>query len=69
MTIDELNYFIIEYGKLLYVFYCNLCGDRMEADDLYQDTILKAVELRHRQEKGKDGAVYLSNLSCGIIYG
>lgn len=50
MTAGELNDLISKHGKNVYNFCCNLTGDRMEAEDLYQDTFLKAVELCHKLE-------------------
>ena len=41
----ELEACIDEYGKDLYSFCRHLACDRQEAEDLYQDTFLKAVEL------------------------
>lgn len=41
----ELEACIDEYGKDIYSFCRHLACDRQEAEDLYQDTFLKAVEL------------------------
>ncbi len=41
----ELEACINEYGKDIYSFCRHLACDRQEAEDLYQDTFLKAVEL------------------------
>lgn len=41
----ELEACIDEYGKDIYSFCRHLAYDRQEAEDLYQDTFLKAVEL------------------------
>lgn len=41
----ELEACINEYGKDVYSFCMYLAYDRQEAEDLYQDTFLKAVEL------------------------
>ena len=46
MTGFELEHCINEYGKDIYSFCKHLTGNRQEADDLYQDTFLKAVELQ-----------------------
>ena len=48
MTRVELEQCINEYGTEIYSFCKHLTGSKQEADDLYQDTFLKAVE---RQEK------------------
>lgn len=46
MTDFELEQFITEYGEDIYSFCCCLTGSRQEADDLYQETFLRAVEKR-----------------------
>lgn len=66
MTTDELKRLITEYGMHLYSFCCNLTGNRMDADDLYQDTILKAVELRHRLDSSGNPKSYLIGISIKI---
>lgn len=45
MTRLELEWCINTYGKEIYSFCRHLTGNVQEADDLYQDTFLKAVEL------------------------
>lgn len=52
MTADEMEQLIILYGKSIYSFCCHLTGSRQTADDLYQDTLLKAVELCHKLNSG-----------------
>lgn len=44
----ELEQCIHEYGKEIYSFCKHLTCNRQEADDLYQDTFLKAVELQQK---------------------
>lgn len=45
MKQSELEMCIAEYGKDLYSFCCYLTYSKMEADDLYQDTFVKVIEL------------------------
>lgn len=45
MTNSELDRCIREYGTDIYSFCRNLTYNQQEADDLYQDTFLKATEL------------------------
>ncbi len=66
MTTDELRQFITEYGKHLYSFCCNLTGNRMDADDLYQDTILKAVEFRHKLDSSGNPKSYLLGIAVRL---
>lgn len=44
MTIQELEQAIALYGKDIYSFCLHLTGSRVLADELYQDTFLKATE-------------------------
>lgn len=44
MTDFELEQCIAEYGADIYSFCCCLTGYRQEADDLYQEIFLRAVE-------------------------
>lgn len=44
MTIQELEQAIALYGKEIYSFCLHLAGNRMLADELYQDTFLRATE-------------------------
>ncbi|MCM1542681.1 MAG: RNA polymerase sigma factor, partial [Blautia sp.] len=45
MTKQELTECIDTYGRELYSFCRHLAGNAQEADELYQDTWLKTVEL------------------------
>ena len=45
MKQSELEMCIAEYGKDLYSFCCYLTYSKIEADDLYQDTFVKVIEL------------------------
>ncbi|HHV12975.1 MAG TPA: sigma-70 family RNA polymerase sigma factor [Clostridiales bacterium] len=66
MSKDELNQLIIDYGKEVYSFCCNLTGNRPEADDLYQDTLLKAVELCHRLDSSGNPKSFLMGISVRL---
>lgn len=48
MNHKELEMCIRTYGKDIYSFCCHLTHNRQEADDLYQDTFLTALELLDR---------------------
>lgn len=43
---QEINDFVLTYGKDVYAFCCHLTRNQTEADDLYQETFLKAMEKR-----------------------
>lgn len=48
MDITELENCINQYGKEIYSFCRQLTGSKHEADELYQDTFLKSVEMQER---------------------
>lgn len=61
MTIHELEQSIALYGKDIYSFCLHLTGSRMLADELYQDTFLKATETAGRlRTDGNLKSYYLS---------
>lgn len=66
MTKEKLEELITEYGVHLYSFCCNLTCNRMDADDLYQETILKAVELCHRLDSSGNPKSYLMGISVKL---
>lgn len=66
MTMEELNHLISEHGKYVYSFCYNLTGNSMDADDLYQDTVLKAVELSHRLNSSGNPKSFLMGISVKI---
>ena len=45
MDVRQLEQCIQEYGKDIYAFCSQLTRNRQEAEELYQDTFLKAMEL------------------------
>lgn len=45
MNSEEIEVCIKEYGDEIYRFCCFITGGRDKADDLYQDTFLKALEV------------------------
>ena len=55
MTTEEMEVLVNEYGTSLYRFCCHLTGNVPEAEDLYQDTFLKTVELSHKLDRCGDG--------------
>ena len=45
MNISQLETCIDKYGKDIFAFCCHMTGNRSEAEELYQDTFLKAMEI------------------------
>ncbi len=66
MNRQELEQCVHEYGKDLYAFCCRLTSNKVEADDLYQDTFLKAVELREQIEADGNPRSYLISIAMRI---
>ncbi len=66
MTKQELEACINEYGKDIYSFCRHLAGSQQEADDLYQDTFLKAVELSEKINATDQTKSYLLSIAVGI---
>ncbi len=66
MTKQELETCIHEYGKEIYSFCRHLAGSVQEADDLYQDTFLKAIELQEKIDFGDNPKSYLLSVALRI---
>lgn len=66
MTKQELEIFISEYGKDIYSFCKHLANKPQEADDLYQDTFLKAIELKDNIDYGYNPKSYLLSIALRI---
>lgn len=57
---------IDEYGKDIYSFCKHLTSNLQEADDLYQDTFLMAVELKEKIDYGNNPKSYLLSIALRI---
>ena len=57
MTKDVLERLIEKHGDDIYRFCYHLTDNRDEADDLYQDTLLKAYEVRSRIKNPEDDSL------------
>lgn len=66
MNHEELEACIQAYGKDIYSFCRQLTKDRQEADDLYQDTFLKMVEICERLDLEKNPKGYLLSVSVNL---
>lgn len=66
MTIGELENLIQAYGKDIYSFCLHLTENRQEAEDLYQDTFLTAVERVHRIDAGHNPKSYLLSIAIHL---
>lgn len=59
MDVTELNDLIESFGKDIYGFCYKLTGDKHQADDLYQDTFLRATELCHKIDNAQNPKSFL----------
>ena len=54
------------YGKAVYGFCHKLAKNRADADDLYQETFLKAIELCSKMKKDRNPKAFLISLAVGL---
>lgn len=66
MTKQELEMCIDKYNKDIYSFCLHLTGHPQEADDLYQDTFLTAVECKEKIEYDKNPKSYLLSIALRL---
>lgn len=63
MNHKELEMCIRTYGKDIYSFCCHLTRNRQEADDLYQDTFLTALERLERLDVEQNPKSFLLSVA------
>ena len=66
MTKQELEVCIQTYGRDIYSFCRQLAGSRQEADELYQDTLLTAVERLERLDYNSNPKSYLLSVATHL---
>ena len=66
MSSQEMEQIIQEYGDDIYRFCFHLTGSREEADDLYQDTFVKAIQIGHRLDRGGNIKSFLMGISVNL---
>lgn len=66
MSHEELEACIRTNGKEIYSFCCHLTRNRQEADDLYQDTFLKMVEIGNRLNVDQNPKAYLLSVAVNL---
>ena len=66
MTNTELEACIAEYGTAIYSFCRQLTQNTQEADDLYQDTFLKAMELSSKINQTQNPKSYLLSIALRL---
>lgn len=66
MREEELSNLITEYGKDVFNFCLRLCVTHYEAEELYQETFLKVIELGKEIDRSKNPKSYLLCIATGI---
>ncbi|CEQ18106.1 RNA polymerase sigma factor [Paraclostridium sordellii] len=66
MSVEEIEDLIGEYGNILYKFCIKLTQNKEDAEDLYQQTFLKATELRHKINKNSSPKSFLLSISIKL---
>lgn len=66
MNPEQLESLVEQYGNSVYDFCYKLTLNKVDADDLYQDTFLKAVEKCHKIDKNDNPKGYLISISIYI---
>ncbi|WP_304943677.1 RNA polymerase sigma factor [Vallitalea guaymasensis] len=66
MDIAYLSDLVELQGKAIYGFCYNLTNKKNDADDLYQETFLKAMELCHKIDRNNNPKGFLISIAIGI---
>lgn len=66
MKVIEVSYLIYDNGKDIYSFCRQLTQNKDAADDLYQDTFLKAVELSDKIDMKNNPKSYLLSIAVKL---
>lgn len=66
MEIGDIENIIDEYGSFIYKFCIKLTQNKEDGEDLYQQTFLKAVELKSKLDKNKNPKSYLISISVKL---
>ncbi len=66
MLIAHMDGLVDAHGKMLFSFCLRLAGNRADAEDLYQDTFLKAAELCERIDPEGNAGGYLAGIAVRL---
>lgn len=69
MTKNDLEQLIKMHGNAIYQFCFHLTGCRDDADDLYQETLCKAYEIRKRIRNQESGRYVIACERAKLLYG
>jgi len=62
----EIDSLVTQYGKVVYRFCLRLAQNKYNADDLYQETFLKAVEMYNKIDKNNNPKGFLIAIAAGL---
>lgn len=62
----DINRLVELHGKKVYNFCRRLCRDTYEADDLYQDTFMKAIEKLSSIDEDNNPSAYLCTIAISL---
>lgn len=62
----QMEELISELGDKLWTFCLRLANDKLEAEDLYQDTMLKALKLKDKIDFDKNPTAFIYSLAVSI---
>lgn len=63
---DELSDLVKLHGKAIYGFCHKLAGNKTDTDDLYQETFLKAMEMRHKIDVNQNPKGFLISIAIRL---
>lgn len=66
MKLEDIEKLIDEYGNIVYKFCIKISRNKEDAEDLYQQTFLKAVELRKKIRKDKNPKSFLISIAVKL---
>ena len=66
MTLDDIELLVDRYGKEIYSFCLKLTLNKEDAEDLYQNTFLKALELRKKLNKNNNPKAFLITIAINL---
>lgn len=66
LNASDLSNIVELHGKAIYGFCYYLTKDKIEADDLYQEAFLKALELCHKIDENKNPKSYIISIAIRI---
>lgn len=66
MDIEDIESLISEHGNMIYKFCIKITQNKDDGEDLYQQTFMKAVELKHKLDKNNNPRSFLISVAVKI---